>query len=157
MQLLSRTASGGEMSRFLLALKACFMKSEESTKSLIFDEIDAGISGRIVQVIAEKLHNLSTYHQVLCVTHQPMVAAMATSHFHVEKHVIEEELIIENQNNKISKVLESRTVVRVKKLDSVKDRKQELAKLTGGNSSENAMNFVESLLIRADSYRSNKQ
>ncbi|KFF41606.1 MAG: DNA replication and repair protein RecN [Candidatus Atelocyanobacterium thalassa isolate SIO64986] len=156
-QLLSRTASGGEMSRFSLALKACFMKSEESTKSLIFDEIDTGVSGRIAQVIAEKLYNLSTSHQVLCVTHQPLVAAMATSHLHVEKYIIQEESITKNQDSTISKVLEPRTVVRIRNLNNIHDRKQELAKLTGGNSSEDAMEFIESLLIQANFYRSSKQ
>ena len=133
------------------------MKSEESTKSLIFDEIDTGVSGRIAQVIAEKLYNLSTSHQVLCVTHQPLVAAMAISHLHVEKYIIQEESITKNQDSTISKVLEPRTVVRIRNLNNIHDRKQELAKLTGGNSSEDAMEFIESLLIQANFYRSSKQ
>ncbi|MBD1878031.1 DNA repair protein RecN [Coleofasciculus sp. FACHB-T130] len=88
LQPLSATASGGEMSRFLLALKACFSQLE-AAGTLIFDEIDAGVSGRVAQAIAEKLHQLSQGHQVLCVTHQPLVAAMADRHFRVDKHVVE--------------------------------------------------------------------
>ena len=84
-QPLSVIASGGEMSRFLLALKACFTGAEESSGTLIFDEIDAGVSGKVAQAIAEKLHHLGQQHQVLCVTHQPLIAAMANGHFKVEK------------------------------------------------------------------------
>ena len=89
-QPLSVIASGGEMSRFLLALKACFTGAEESSGTLIFDEIDAGVSGKVAQAIAEKLHQLGKQHQVLCVTHQPLIAAMANGHFKVEKTIVEE-------------------------------------------------------------------
>ncbi|MDV2996503.1 MAG: DNA repair protein RecN [Chroococcidiopsis sp. SAG 2025] len=87
LQPLIAIASGGEMSRFLLALKACFSQAEAS-ETLIFDEIDVGVSGRVAQAIADKLHHLSQRHQVLCVTHQPLVAAMADRHFRVDKQVI---------------------------------------------------------------------
>ena len=66
-QPLSVIASGGEMSRFLLALKACFTGTEESSSTLIFDEIDAGVSGKVAQAIAEKLHHLGKQHQVLSI------------------------------------------------------------------------------------------
>lgn len=88
LQPLAETASGGEMSRFLLALKACFSQVD-SVGTMVFDEIDVGVSGRVAQAIAEKLHQLSRGHQVLCVTHQPIVAAMADYHFRVNKTVIE--------------------------------------------------------------------
>ncbi len=91
LQPLTAIASGGEMSRFLLALKACFSEVEPAG-TLVFDEIDVGVSGRVTQVIAEKLHQLSQRHQVLCVTHQPLVAAMADRHFRVDKQVIESSL-----------------------------------------------------------------
>ncbi len=87
MQPLAETASGGEMSRFLLAFKACFSQTN-SANTLIFDEIDVGVSGQVAQAIADKLHQLSQHHQVLCVTHQPIVAAMATHHFRVSKQVV---------------------------------------------------------------------
>ncbi len=87
LQPLVEIASGGEMSRFLLALKACFSRVDPIS-TMVFDEIDVGVSGRVAQAIAEKLHHLSREHQVLCVTHQPLVAAMADAHYHVGKHVI---------------------------------------------------------------------
>ncbi|MDX2240886.1 MAG: DNA repair protein RecN [Leptolyngbyaceae cyanobacterium bins.302] len=87
LQPLTEIASGGEMSRFLLALQASFSQVD-SVGTLVFDEIDVGVSGRVTQAIAEKLYQLSQYHQVLCVTHQPIVAAMADHHFHVSKHLI---------------------------------------------------------------------
>lgn len=89
LQPLAETASGGEMSRFLLALKACF-SLVDAVDTLIFDEIDVGVSGRVAQAIAEKLLQLGQRHQVLCVTHQPMVAALADDHWHVNKQVIGE-------------------------------------------------------------------
>ncbi len=87
LQPLVEIASGGEMSRFLLALKACFSRVDP-IGTMIFDEIDVGVSGRVAQAIAEKLYQLGRQHQVLCVTHQPLVAAMADAHFHVGKHVV---------------------------------------------------------------------
>jgi DNA repair protein RecN (Recombination protein N) len=87
LQPLTEIASGGEMSRFLLALQASFTQIDP-VGTLVFDEIDVGVSGRVVQAIAEKLHQLSQRHQVLCVTHQPIVAAMADHHLRVSKEVI---------------------------------------------------------------------
>ncbi|MDJ0509785.1 MAG: DNA repair protein RecN [Crocosphaera sp.] len=156
-QPLSRTASGGEMSRFLLALKACFAKTEKCSGTLIFDEIDAGVSGKVAQAIAEKLHSLSESYQVLCVTHQPLVAAMADNHFRVEKRVIEELSKLENEENGQLSLPELRTVVRVKPLENIQTRREELAQLTGGHSSEDAMEFAKSLLVKAESYRLGKQ
>ena len=156
-QPLSRTASGGEMSRFLLALKACFAKSEKCSGTLIFDEIDAGVSGKVAQAIAEKLHSLSETYQVLCVTHQPLVAAMAENHFRVEKQIIEELSELENEENGQLSLPELRTVVRVKALENIQTRKEELAQLTGGHSSDDAMEFAKSLLVKAESYRLGKQ
>jgi DNA repair protein RecN (Recombination protein N) len=88
LQPLTEIASGGEMSRFLLALQSSFSRLE-GAGTLIFDEIDVGVSGRVTQAIAEKLYHLSQHHQVLCVTHQPIVAAMADQHLRVSKHVID--------------------------------------------------------------------
>jgi len=87
LQPLTEIASGGEMSRFLLALQASFSQVD-AVGTLVFDEIDVGVSGRVTQAIAEKLYQLSHHHQVLCVTHQPIVAAMADHHFHVSKHLV---------------------------------------------------------------------
>ncbi len=155
LQPLSATASGGEMSRFLLALKACFSQVD-TAGTLIFDEIDVGVSGRVAQAIAEKLHQLSQRHQVLCVTHQPLVAAMADRHFRVDKQVIDEgetgneadspQLLIPNSPD-------IRTVVRVSLLADNSQRREELATLAGGKSAVEAIAFAESLLAQAANWR----
>ncbi|TRU21891.1 MAG: DNA repair protein RecN [Microcystis aeruginosa Ma_SC_T_19800800_S464] len=140
-QPLSSTASGGEMSRFLLALKSCFSQSQSAAATLIFDEIDAGVSGKVAQAIADKLDQLGQQYQVLCVTHQPLVAALADHHFRVYKQMIAED----NSTN----LSEIRTVVRVNSLDNRQTRREELAQLTGGNSAADALAFAESLLDKA--------
>jgi len=150
-QPLSVIASGGEMSRFLLALKACFTGAEESSGTLIFDEIDAGVSGKVAQAIAEKLHQLGKQHQVLCVTHQPLIAAMANGHFKVEKTIVEETSNAEKKNG--SSIADIRTVVRVKALGNHKVRAEELAQITGGHDAKDAIAFAESLLTKAAKYR----
>lgn len=152
LQPLSETASGGEMSRFLLALKACFSQTNQHCHTLIFDEIDVGVSGKVAQAIAEKLYQLSQQHQVLCVTHQPLVAAMADMHFHVNKQVINQ--ISPQHNGKNGQDnQEIRTVVRVTQLVDHELRRQELAQLAGGKSASEAMTFAESLLIQAANHR----
>ncbi|WP_017294743.1 DNA repair protein RecN [Geminocystis herdmanii] len=138
LQPLAMTASGGEMSRFLLALKSCFTESQTNGKTLIFDEIDAGVSGKVAQSIAQKLHKLSSQHQVLCVTHQPLVAAMADDHFRVEKHLTQS-----------SQTQEVRTIVQVTHLEHQEHRRDELAELTGGHSAEEAIAFADSILETA--------
>ncbi|MEB3309142.1 MAG: DNA repair protein RecN [Snowella sp.] len=148
-QPLSTTASGGEMSRFLLALKACFSQTTPVDQTLIFDEIDVGVSGKVAQAIADKLYQLGRSQQVLCVTHQPLVAAMADNHFRVDKNIIQESsvhLVKENSDVNLSEI---RTVVRVTPLTSTKDRQKELAQLTGGHSAEEALTFAQSLLTKA--------
>jgi DNA repair protein RecN (Recombination protein N) len=145
-QPLASIASGGEMSRFLLALKACFANAEKASGTLIFDEIDAGVSGKVARTIAEKLKQLSRQEQVLCVTHQPLVAAMADLHLRVDKQIIEEENPKSMANNGHSQIPDIRTVVRIKILDDRHLRIQELAQLAGGNSEEEAVAFAESLL-----------
>lgn len=86
---LTKIASGGELSRMMLALKTIFAKSQGIT-SIIFDEIDTGVSGRVAQAIAEKIHSISDYSQVLCITHLPQVAATADNHLYVKKAIIGE-------------------------------------------------------------------
>jgi DNA repair protein RecN (Recombination protein N) len=148
LQPLTAVASGGEMSRFLLALKACFTQGEDAA-TMIFDEIDVGVSGRVAQAIAEKLHQLSQSKQVLCVTHQPLVAAMADRHFRVTKQVINT-----GDGNKANNGnTEQRTVVRVTTLDNLSKRREELAQLAGGKSIQEAIAFAESLLTQAADHR----
>ncbi|VEP12021.1 DNA repair protein RecN [Hyella patelloides LEGE 07179] len=153
-QPLADTASGGEMSRFLLALKACFSDAAIVSNTLVFDEIDAGVSGKVAQAIAEKLHQLSQENQILCVTHQPLIAAMADSHYKVEKTIIEEVKKNSNGNSSLSDI---RTVVRVYNISDLNLRIQELAQITGGHSADQAMEFAQSLLIKAADYRKKQQ
>ena len=86
MKPLSQVASGGEMSRIMLAIKAVLADSDD-IETLIFDEIDAGISGRTAQKVSEKLNDIGRSHQVICITHLPQIAAMADSHYKIEKTV----------------------------------------------------------------------
>jgi DNA repair protein RecN (Recombination protein N) len=144
LQPLAETASGGEMSRFLLALKACFSQIDP-VGTLVFDEIDVGVSGRVAQAIAEKLYQLGRQHQVLCVTHQPMVAALADAHFRVGKQVVEAA-----QGGPAAET--ERTVVRVLPL-SPPERREELAQLAGGESHQQALSFAEALLSQANKIR----
>ena len=155
-QPLAVIASGGEMSRFLLALKACFSLIETRSSTLIFDEIDAGVSGKVAQAIAEKLHQLSKKHQILCVTHQPLVAAMANSHYKVEKTIVEDSCTAKQRNGD-SHIPDIRTVVRVKPLIDQQLRIEEIAQITGGNSAAEAFSFAESLLNKANKYRNCEQ
>ncbi len=173
LQPLVEIASGGEMSRFLLALKACFSRVDP-IGTMVFDEIDVGVSGRVAQAIAEKLYQLGREHQVLCVTHQPLVAAMADAHFHVGKHVVtrspaEEEKarakILAQAATKSSKgktasqtasvtgtAGEERTIVKVTPLDA-ESRRNELAQLAGGRSHHEAIAFADALLQQAETIR----
>ena len=151
LQPLSESASGGEMSRFLLALKACFFQGE-GVGTLIFDEIDAGVSGHVAQAIATKLYHLSRHHQVLCVTHQPMIAAMADAHFQVQKQVVAAKSNQASNRKNAKSSLEERTVVSVTSLDA-QQRRQELAEIAGGQTTQQALTFVDSLLQQAGQVR----
>lgn len=111
---LSKVASGGELARIMLAMKNV-LAAEDSVGTMIFDEVDAGVSGRAAQKVAYKLWTVAKGRQVLCVTHLPQIAAMADTEFTVEKRV-------EN----------GRTYTSVRRLD-VAGRRQELARLTGGS------------------------
>ena len=136
LQPLAETASGGEMSRFLLALKTCFVnqKTQElpqansiqanyaNVGTMVFDEIDAGVSGRVAQAIATQLWQISRSSQVLCVTHQPLIAAIADRHFHVSKQVIGD-----------------RTQVQIRLLE-LEERKKELAQIASGKTIEEGKN-----------------
>ncbi len=111
---LSKVASGGELSRIMLALKTV-IADKDDTQTLIFDEIDAGISGRTAQLVGEKLKSLSKNRQIICITHLPQIAAMADVHFLIEKCVED-----------------GATVTEIKQLDEEATIK-ELARLLGGS------------------------
>ncbi|MFS8855993.1 DNA repair protein RecN [Synechococcus sp. H55.7] len=134
LQPLASIASGGEMSRFLLALKAVFSRIDPVT-TMVFDEIDAGVSGKVAQAIATQLHSIAQDHQILCVTHQPLIAALADHHLRVYKVV-----------------QQKRTSVRVELLGE-RERREELAQLAAGHSAQEAMTFVEALLKQAAQLR----
>ena len=132
---ISRVASGGELARIMLALKNVLAENE-SIGTLVFDEVDTGVSGRAAQRVAEKLAQVSRKKQVLCVTHLPQLAAMADTHFSVEK----------DERN-------GRTYTCVEELDRPR-RRQELARLTGGASITEAMlSSAEELIAAAEEYR----
>lgn len=129
---LERIASGGELSRIMLAIKNA-LDENDYVNTLIFDEIDTGVSGRAAQRIAEKLYKLSTKKQVLCVTHLAQISAMSDVHFRIEKT---------EQNG--------RTFTNVTSLDS-KGRAEELARITGGTSiSETTLKNAEEMLELAN-------
>ena len=124
---LAEVASGGEMSRFLLALKTCLAEVDGSS-TLLFDEIDTGVSGRVSGAMADLLRMLSQHRQVFCVTHQPLVAAAADHHFQVSKEVVD-----------------GVTHSRVSQLRDTQERQRELAELAGGDLHE-AEVYAASLL-----------
>ncbi|MBE7008777.1 MAG: DNA repair protein RecN [Ruminococcaceae bacterium] len=131
-----RIASGGELARIMLALKNVFA-AQESVMTMVFDEVDTGVSGRAAQRVAEKLAKVSREKQVLCVTHLPQLAAMADTHFSVEK----------GEEN-------GRTLTRVTELDRAA-RARELARLTGGETvSETMLRGAEELLDAAERFKS---
>ncbi|WP_026676830.1 DNA repair protein RecN [Fictibacillus gelatini] len=89
---LAKVASGGELSRVILALKSIFSQHQD-VASIIFDEVDTGVSGRVAQAIAEKIYKVSVGSQVLCITHLPQVAAMADQHLHISKNVLNDRTV----------------------------------------------------------------
>ena len=132
---IQKIASGGELARIMLALKNVLAENE-SVGTMVFDEVDTGVSGRAAQKVAEKLCQVSRTKQVLCVTHLPQLAAMADTHFSVEK----------GERN-------GRTYTRVVELDR-SQRCQELARLTGGTHvTEAQLTGAEELIRAAEQYK----
>ncbi len=158
LQPLADTASGGEMSRFLLALKTCLAERKQEKNSeeldlnnlgntLVFDEIDVGVSGRVAQAIAAQLYQLSRHAQILCVTHQPIIAAIADQHFQVVKQTLPA----------LNGDQSERTSVLVNHLNP-KQRLQELAQLAAGEAgvgkqAKNSLAFAKTLLEQATNLR----
>jgi DNA repair protein RecN (Recombination protein N) len=132
---ISKIASGGELSRIMLAMKNVFSERDE-IETLVFDEIDTGVSGVAAQRVGEKLAELSLRKQVLCVTHLPQIAAMADTHFLIEKAEHD-----------------GRTYTSVTQLDR-EGKKRELARLHGGdNITENTLISAEEQLDAAESFK----
>lgn len=113
MKPLWQVASGGELSRIMLAMKSCLADADR-INTLIFDEIDVGISGRTAQMVAEKIHGIGKNHQVICITHLPQIAAMANHHYLIEKQACD-----------------GKTTTSISQLDSESEI-MELARLIGG-------------------------
>lgn len=132
---ISKIASGGELARIMLAMKNVFSE-KDGIETLVFDEIDTGVSGVAAQRVGEKLAELSRTKQVLCVTHLPQIAAMADTHFLIEKAE-----------------RDGRTYTSVKKLDR-EGRKKELARLHGGeNVTETTLRSAEEQLESAERFK----
>jgi len=129
---LARIASGGEASRIMLAIKTILASADE-TPTLIFDEIDAGISGKTATVVSQKLRTLSQTHQVLCVTHMAQIAAAADQHFVIRKDVEAE-----------------RTHTVISELDS-RERVEEVARLLSGEMKDHASLDLAAQLIERKS------
>ncbi|MFD2637394.1 DNA repair protein RecN [Piscibacillus salipiscarius] len=128
---MQKVASGGEISRIMLALKSIFAEHQNMT-SVIFDEVDTGVSGRVAQSIAEKIHQISNDSQVLCITHLPQVAAMADQHLLIEK----------DQND-------HRTTTAVKELDR-KEAVLEISRMmSGAEITDTTLQHAEELIKQA--------
>lgn len=133
---LSKIASGGEVSRLMLALKS-ISASHNVIPSMVFDEIDTGISGRTAQVVAEKMWNIARYRQVLCVTHLQQIAAMAGTQY----------LVVKSESG-------GRTISRIHIL-SQEGRIKELSRMISGytKESESSLRHAEHMLKEAEAYR----
>lgn len=132
---LAKVASGGEVSRIMLGMKTVFAKSDK-VNTVIFDEIDTGISGKTSQAVAEELVNLSVSHQILCITHQPIIAVMADKYLFVEK-VQSEDL----------------TKIGIKELNQ-KEITEAIAKLASGSeNNEESLKFAKKLIDKAVEYK----
>jgi len=125
---LAKVASGGEASRLMLILKTT-MKSNDAEKSVVFDEIDTGIGGRVAEAVGLKLKELAKTQQVLCVTHQPQVASLADRHFLVEKETVGK-----------------RTKVGVKDLDEAEQIEEIARMLTGAQITDTARQHAREML-----------
>ena len=123
---LAKTASGGEISRVMLAIKTIFAKSDE-IDTVIFDEIDTGISGKAAQSVADEISELAKFRQIIVITHQAIIAVKADKHFLVSKEQGEE------------------TEVTIKALN-VDEKVKAIASLASGDNSESALDFAKSLL-----------
>ena len=134
MKPLARVASGGELSRIMLALKNLSAQKPGIPRSMVFDEIDTGISGRMAQVVSEKMSQIGDHHQVICVTHLPQIAAMADEQFLVSK----------SDENGVTRT----TVVHLDRLG----RAQEIARMVGGAGceSESSIRHAMTMLDEAD-------
>lgn len=134
-QPLSKVASGGELARVMLALKSV-LAQVDTVRTLVFDEVDTGIGGKTALAVAQRLAQLGTHKQVLCVTHLPQVAAAAVNHLLVEKHTGDD----------------GRTRVTVRSL-SGPERLQELGRMLGGRQTEVSLSHAAELINLGERWR----
>ncbi|MFB4164609.1 DNA repair protein RecN [Alteribacillus sp. JSM 102045] len=134
---LSKVASGGEISRVMLAMKTILSGFQHVT-SLIFDEVDTGVSGRVAQAIAQKIYQVSVGSQVLCISHLPQVAAMADNHLYIEK-----------------KEKKDRVITTVKPIDGKKKTDEIARMISGVEITELTRENANELLIMAEKIKSN--
>ncbi len=127
---LGKVASGGELSRIMLAIKTILAESDR-IETLIFDEIDTGISGRTAQMVAEKMNVIGRSHQVICITHLPQIAAMADSHFLISKNVVKNgtfsEIVLLKEEESVTEL--ARMLGGVKITDTVLESAKEMKEL----------------------------
>ena len=132
MKPLWQVASGGELSRIMLAMKSCLADADR-IETLIFDEIDVGISGRTAQMVAEKIHKIGKNHQVICITHLPQIASMANHHYLIEKKVMNGKTVTQidalNEEQQIQEI--ARLIGGVKITDTVLESAREMKELAG--------------------------
>ncbi|NBH12645.1 DNA repair protein RecN [Lachnospiraceae bacterium] len=127
---LGKVASGGELSRIMLAIKTILAESDQ-IETLIFDEIDAGISGRTAQMVAEKMNVIGKNHQIICITHLPQIAAMADHHFLISKNVVRNatysNIVLLEEQESVTEL--ARMLGGVKITDTVLDSAREMKEL----------------------------
>lgn len=127
---LGKVASGGELSRIMLAIKTV-MADNDDIETLIFDEIDSGISGRTAQMVSEKMNMLGRNHQIICITHLPQIAAMADAHYLIEKSVENSTTVSKirllNENESVDEL--SRMLGGVEITDKVRESAREMREL----------------------------
>lgn len=130
-QPLSKIASGGELSRIMLAIKTIFARIDK-VATVVFDEIDSGLSGKVLQSMRDKLHALARSHQILCITHQPIIASVADNFI----------LVCKEQSN-------DKTVISSRSLEA-EEQLTTLATMASGRDGEVALNFARSLVSEAN-------
>lgn len=125
---ISKTASGGEMSRFMLSLKT-ILSNIYNIDTLVFDEIDTGISGVAAQIVGKKLSNMGKNKQIICITHLPQIAAYADTHYSIEKNTHKD-----------------RTFTNIKKLDEIKKRNEISRLIAGSNITDKTIEHAKEII-----------
>ncbi|QUH26634.1 DNA repair protein RecN [Serpentinicella alkaliphila] len=127
---LTKVASGGEISRIMLAFKT-ILANVDKVDTLIFDEIDTGISGNTAQIVGEKLREIAEKHQIICITHLPQIASMANEHFLIEKNVV-----VDNTKTTVTRL-------------TSKERVNEIGRLLGGELTDLTLKHAKEMITKA--------